>query len=120
MVDINIESCLLKLPIAKKLIQFDLTLGSSSYHYDNNNNNNKKKKKKKKKKKMNSINSLEFITELGNRLKFVTRDKLELTYLFQRLSIAMQRGNELCVNGTFVPHWYSYYVANSLSLSLVY
>jgi len=46
---------------------------------------------------------LEFITELGNRLKHVTGDKLELTYLFQRLSIAIQRGNELCFNGTFVP-----------------
>jgi len=46
---------------------------------------------------------LEFITELGDRLKLVTGDKLELTYLFQRLSIAIQRGNELCFNGTFVP-----------------
>jgi len=46
---------------------------------------------------------LEFITELGNRLKHVTGDKLELTYLFQRQSIAIQRGNELCFNGTFVP-----------------
>jgi len=46
---------------------------------------------------------LEFITELGNRLKHVTGDKLELTYLFQRLSNAIQRGNELCFNGTFVP-----------------
>jgi len=33
----------------------------------------------------------------------LTGDKVELTYLFQRLSIAMQRGNELCLNGTFVP-----------------
>jgi len=46
---------------------------------------------------------LEFITELGNLLKHVTGDKPELTYLFQRLSIAIQRGNELCFNGTFVP-----------------
>jgi len=46
---------------------------------------------------------LEFITELGNRLKLVTGDNLELTYLFQRLSIAIQRDNELCFNGTFVP-----------------
>jgi len=46
---------------------------------------------------------LEFITDLGNRVKHVTGDKLELTYLFQRLSIAIQRGNELCFNGTFVP-----------------
>jgi len=51
-----------------------------------------------------SQTGLEFITELGNRLKHVTGDKLELTYLFQRLSIiAIQRGNELCFNGTFVP-----------------
>jgi len=50
---------------------------------------------------------LEFITELANRLKLVTGDKLEPTYLFQRLSIAIQRGNELCFNGTFVPRWYS-------------
>jgi len=40
---------------------------------------------------------------LGNPLKHVTGDKLELTYLFQLLSIAIQRGNELCFNGTFVP-----------------
>jgi len=46
---------------------------------------------------------LKFITELGNRLKLVTGDKLELTYLFQRLSIAIQFGNELCFNGTYVP-----------------
>jgi len=46
---------------------------------------------------------LKFITELGNRLKHVTDDKLKLTYLFQLLSIAIQRGNELCFNGTFVP-----------------
>jgi len=45
----------------------------------------------------------EFITELVNRLKLITGDKLELTYLFQRLSIAIQRGNELCFNDTFVP-----------------
>jgi len=46
----------------------------------------------------------EFIIELRNRLKHVTGDKLELTYLFQLLSIAIQqRGNELCFNGTFVP-----------------
>jgi len=50
---------------------------------------------------------LEFITELRNRLKFVTGDKLELKYLFQRLSIAIQRGKKLCFNGTFVPRWYS-------------
>jgi len=34
---------------------------------------------------------LEFITELGNRLKLVTGNKLDLTYLFQLLSIVIQR-----------------------------
>jgi len=46
---------------------------------------------------------LEFISELGNRLKRVTGGELELTYLFQRLSIVVQCDNELCFNGTFVP-----------------
>ena len=47
---------------------------------------------------------LEFITELGKRLRQVTGDKFELTYLFQRLSVAIQRGNELCFSGTLVSH----------------
>jgi len=42
-----------------------------------------------------------------SRLKRVTGDKLELTNLFQRLCIAIQRGNERCFNGTFVPRWCS-------------
>jgi len=37
------------------------------------------------------------------RLNHVTGDRQELTYLFQRLSIAIQRDNELCFNGTFAP-----------------
>jgi len=65
-----------------------------------------------------SKTGLEFITELGNRLKLVAGDKLELTYLFQRLFIAIQRCHELCFNGTFVPRWYSYCVTLSLSLSI--
>jgi len=60
--------------------------------YTNNNNNNN-----------NNKSDLEIITELGNGLKLVTGDKLELTYLFQRLSVATQRCNELCFNDTFVP-----------------
>jgi hypothetical protein len=47
---------------------------------------------------------LEFITELGKKLTQVTGDKLELSYLFQRLSVAIQRGNELCFSGTLTPH----------------
>jgi len=40
--------------------------------------------------------------QTGTRLKLVTGDKLELIYLLKRLSITIQRGNELCFNGTFV------------------
>jgi len=50
-----------------------------------------------------SKTGLEFISEIGNRRKLVTGDKLEVTFLFHRLSIVMQRGNELCFNDTFVP-----------------
>jgi len=46
---------------------------------------------------------LDFVCDLGKRLKQVTGDPLELIYLFQRLSVAIQRGNELSFIGSFVP-----------------
>ena len=48
-----------------------------------------------------NTDGLDFVCDLGRRLKQVTGDPLELTYLFQRLSIAIQRGNELSVAGFF-------------------
>jgi len=43
---------------------------------------------------------LHFIQELGRRICRVTGDKRETTYLFQRLSVAIQRGNAASVIGT--------------------
>jgi len=54
---------------------------------------------------------VKFNNNENNNNKHVTGDKLELTYLFQRLSIAIQRDNELCFNGTFVSRWYSQAIA---------
>jgi len=75
--------------VSVRFIVSNETCNNSNNNNNNNNNNNK--------------TGIEFITELGNHLNLATGDKLEMTYLFQRLSIAIQRGNELCFNGTFVP-----------------
>ena len=40
----------------------------------------------------------DFLNELGSRICEVTGDKRETSYLFQRLSIALQKGNSACVN----------------------
>ena len=42
-----------------------------------------------------------FIRELGRRLTAVTDDHLETAHLFQRISVAIQRFNAVCVRGTF-------------------
>ena len=38
----------------------------------------------------------EFLNELGRRTSVITGDKHETAYLFQRLSVAIQRGNAAC------------------------
>ena len=40
----------------------------------------------------------DFLNELGSRICEVTGDKRETSYLFQRLSIALQKGNAACVH----------------------
>ena len=47
--------------------------------------------------------ALSFLLELGKRLTVVTGDPREGTFLFQRLSIAIQRFNCVCFKGSFVP-----------------
>ena len=42
----------------------------------------------------------EFIAELGKKITEVTLEPLETHYLFQRLSIALQRGNEIAFRNT--------------------
>ena len=45
--------------------------------------------------------SSEFIAELGKRISQITLEPLETQFLFQRLSISLQRGNELAFRNTF-------------------
>ena len=44
--------------------------------------------------------ALQFLRELGHRLKAETGEPRSLQFLFQRISVAMQRGNAAAVLGT--------------------
>ena len=44
---------------------------------------------------------MEVIEEIGRRVTEATEDPKETTYLFQRLSMAIQRGNALSFFNTF-------------------
>ena len=44
---------------------------------------------------------LEFITELGRRISGVMQEPRETQFLFQRLSISLQRGNAVAFKNTF-------------------
>ena len=48
--------------------------------------------------------ALVFLRELGRRLTLATDDKRETMFLFQRLSVAIQRFNAVCFAGTFSGH----------------
>ena len=45
--------------------------------------------------------ALEFITELGRRIARITQEPRETQFLFQRLSISLQRGNAVSLRNTF-------------------
>lgn len=45
--------------------------------------------------------ALELVKEIGRRIAAITFDKRSVSFLRQRLSIAIQRGNAYCVLGTF-------------------
>jgi hypothetical protein len=51
------------------------------------------------------INSkgIQFLDELGRRISSHTGDLREKTFLYQRLSIAIQRFNSVCFHGSFTP-----------------
>ena len=49
-----------------------------------------------------SIQAIELLTELGKRIFEITGEVKETTYLFQQVSVAIQRGNMLCFTGSFV------------------
>ena len=44
-----------------------------------------------------------FFQDVGRRIIAVTREPRTMTFLWQRLSVAVQRGNAACVLGT--DHW---------------
>jgi len=44
---------------------------------------------------------VELVQELGRRMTAVTADTREATYLFQRMSVALQRGNAVSFHSTF-------------------
>jgi hypothetical protein len=44
---------------------------------------------------------LNFITDIGNRIKKLTGEKKETQFLFQRISVAIQRGNAASFLGCF-------------------
>jgi len=45
--------------------------------------------------------AVELVQELGRRMTVVTEDPREATYLFQRMSVALQRGNAVSFHSTF-------------------
>jgi hypothetical protein len=48
-----------------------------------------------------NIKATEFLSDLGCRIAIATSDKRETSFLYQRLSIALQRFNAVCVSDTF-------------------
>ena len=44
-----------------------------------------------------------FLSELGRRASLLTCDPRETAFLFQRVSVAVQRFNAVCIAGTFLP-----------------
>jgi hypothetical protein len=53
---------------------------------------------------MGPINTtgMDFIKELGKRITLTTGDLKETSYLFQRLSVAIQRFNAIAFRGSFM------------------
>ena len=45
-----------------------------------------------------------FIDEIGRRARFKSGDTREANFLWQRLSVAVQRYNAICLLGTFEAH----------------
>ena len=48
--------------------------------------------------------AIEFIQALGHKITEVTEDPMETAFLFQRISIAIQRGNSLSFHNAFLPN----------------
>ena len=60
-------------------------------HLKNNNNNN-------------SLSTLEFLSDLGHKLSSFSGEERASSFLFQRLSVSLQRFNSVLLHDTFVIH----------------
>ena len=45
-----------------------------------------------------------FITDIGRRMNFSTADPRETAFLYQRISVAIQRYNAVCLANTFISY----------------
>ena len=48
------------------------------------------------------VKATDFLSELGRRISAVTHDLREVSYLFQRVSVAIQSFNCVCFRGSFI------------------
>ena len=48
-----------------------------------------------------NVQAVEFVQDLGKRISEVTNESMETQFLFQRLSMAVQRGNSIAFKSTF-------------------
>jgi len=60
--------------------------------------------------------AIELIQEIGKRASTITDDARETTFLFQRMSIAVQRGDATAFANTYSSLWYAVMVIVSLCL----
>ena len=60
--------------------------------------------------------AIELIQEIGRRISAVTVDSTEMVFLFQRLSIGLQRGNAVAFLAPFDAMWYPVWSLFLLSL----
>ena len=49
-----------------------------------------------------NISAMEFLSELGRRLSGLTGEERESAYLFQHVSVSIQRFNSVLLHGTFI------------------
>jgi len=60
--------------------------------------------------------AIELTQEIGRRITTVTEDSRETTFLFQRLSIALQRGNAVSFQNTMITEWGAVATCNHITL----
>ena len=62
--------------------------------------------------------AIEFINELRKRITAVTQEPRETQYIFQRMSVALQRGNAVAFQNTFLAEYYFFTVNTTFNLTV--